>query len=172
MTLTSGIRLGPYAIVAPLGAVGMGEVYRAKDTRLAREVAVKVLPESLASDQERLRRFEKEAKSASALNHPNFVTIHNIGSESGVSYIAMELVDGMTLREQLASGPLPIKKLLQIAPQIAEGPRQGARGRDRSSGSEARERDGEEGRARQDPGLRPNLPRRDREATRRLSCPR
>ena len=121
MAIASGTRLGPYEIVAPLGAGGMGEVYRARDTRLAREVAIKVLPESLASDSERLKRFEKEAKSASALNHPNIVTIHDIGSEGGVSYIAMELVDGTTLRELLASGPLPIKKLFQIAPQIAEG---------------------------------------------------
>ncbi len=121
MTLAAGTRLGPYEILSPLGAGGMGEVYRAKDTRLSREVAIKVLPESLASDQERLKRFEKEARSASALNHPNIVTIHDIGSESGVSYIAMELVEGTTLRESLASGPLPIKKMLQIAPQIAEG---------------------------------------------------
>jgi hypothetical protein len=121
VTVTAGTKLGPYEILSPIGAGGMGEVYRARDTRLAREVAVKVLPESLASDVERLRRFEKEARSASALNHPNIVTIHDIGSESGVSYIAMELVEGATLREQLASGPLPIKKLLQIAPQVAEG---------------------------------------------------
>jgi serine/threonine protein kinase len=121
VTLAVGTRLGPYEIVAPLGAGGMGEVYRARDTRLAREVAIKVLPESLAADQERLKRFEKEARSASALNHPNIVTIHDIGSKAGVSYIAMELVDGATLRELLANGPVPIKKLLQIAPQIAEG---------------------------------------------------
>jgi serine/threonine protein kinase len=121
LSLEAGSRLGPYEIVAPLGAGGMGEVYRARDGRLAREVAIKVLPQALATDQERLKRFEKEAKSASALNHPNIVTIHDIGSESGVSYIAMELVDGTTLRELLASGALPIKKLLQIAPQIAEG---------------------------------------------------
>jgi hypothetical protein len=121
MTLASGTRLGPYEILSPIGAGGMGEVYRARDTRLAREVAIKVLPGELSFDQERLRRFEKEAKSASALNHPNIVTIHDIGSESGISYIAMELVDGATLRELLASGPLPIKKLLQVAPQIAEG---------------------------------------------------
>jgi eukaryotic-like serine/threonine-protein kinase len=121
VTLSAGTRLGPYEILSPLGAGGMGEVYRARDSRLGREVAIKVLPESLASDQERLRRFEKEARSASALNHQNIVTIHDIGSESGVSYIAMELVDGATLRELLASGPLPIKKLLQIVPQIAEG---------------------------------------------------
>ena len=121
MTLSAGARLGPYEILSPLGAGGMGEVYRARDTRLARDVAVKVLPESLAVDQERLKRFEKEARSASALNHPNIVTIYDIGSESGVSYIAMEVVEGVTLRELLAGGPLPIKKLLQIAPQVAEG---------------------------------------------------
>jgi hypothetical protein len=121
MTLAAGTRVGPYEILSLLGAGGMGEVYRAKDTRLAREVAIKVLPESLSSDQERLRRFEKEARSASALNHPNIVTIHDIGSIDSVSYIAMELVDGGTLRELLASGSLPIKRLLQIAPQIAEG---------------------------------------------------
>ncbi len=119
MTLPAGTRLGPYEILAPLGAGGMGEVYRARDTRLAREVAIKVLPESLASDQERLRRFEKEARSASALNHQNIVTIHDIGSEGGVSYIAMELVEGATLRAMAT--PLPIKKLLQIAPQLADG---------------------------------------------------
>ena len=121
MTISAGTRLGPYEILSPIGAGGMGEVYRAKDTRLARDVAIKVLPESLASDQERLRRFEKEARSASALNHPNIVTIHDIGSEGGVSYIAMELVDGATLRELLATGPVPLKRLLQIAPQVAEG---------------------------------------------------
>jgi serine/threonine protein kinase len=102
MTLSAGTRLGPYEILSPLGAGGMGEVYRARDTRLAREVAIKVLPEALASDVERLRRFGKEAKSASALNHQNIVTIYDIGAESGVSFIAMELVEGTTLRELLA----------------------------------------------------------------------
>ncbi len=99
----------------------MGEVYRARDTRLEREVAIKVLPAELSSDVERLKRFEKEARSASSLNHPNIVTIYDIGSEGGVSYIAMERVEGATLRELLAGGALPIKRLLQIAPQIAEG---------------------------------------------------
>ncbi len=121
MTLSAGTRLGPYEILAPLGAGGMGEVYRARDTRLDRDVAIKVLPAELSSDVERLKRFEKEARSASALNHPNIVTIHDIGSEGGVSYIAMERVEGATLRELLVSGPLVIRKLLPIATQIAEG---------------------------------------------------
>ena len=121
MTLTAGTRLGPYAILAPLGAGGMGEVYRARDTRLEREVAIKVLPAELASDVERLRRFEKEARSASSLNHPNIVTIHDIGSEGGVSFIAMERVEGVTLRNQMTAGPLPVKRLLPIATQIADG---------------------------------------------------
>jgi Tol biopolymer transport system component len=99
----------------------MGEVYRARDTRLGRDVAVKVLPETLSSDAGRLRRFEKEARSASSLNHPNIVTIHDIGTAEGVSYIAMELVDGMTLRELLADGALPTKRLLAIGAQVADG---------------------------------------------------
>ena len=94
MALQKSFRLGPYEILAPLGAGGMGEVYRARDTRLGREVAIKVLPAALASDPERLKRFEREARSASALNHPNIVTIYDIGSADSVSYIAMELVNG------------------------------------------------------------------------------
>ena len=121
MTIPAGSRLGPYEVLGPLGAGGMGEVYRARDERLSREVAIKVLPAAVASDAERLKRFEKEARSASALNHPNIVTIYDIGSTGGVSWIAMEKVEGSTLRELLATGALPVKKLLQIAPQIAEG---------------------------------------------------
>jgi predicted Ser/Thr protein kinase len=121
MAIARGSRLGPFEIVEPLGAGGMGEVYRARDTRLEREVAVKVLPAELASDPERLKRFEKEARSASALNHPNIVTIYEIGAEGGVSYIAMERVEGQTLREMLVPGPMAAKKLLAIATQIAEG---------------------------------------------------
>ena len=121
MTLATGTRLGPYEVLSPLGAGGMGEVYRARDTRLSREVAIKVLPAELAAESERLKRFEKEARSASALNHPNIVTIYDIGSEGGVPYIAMERVEGATLRELLANGALPTRKLFQIAPQIAEG---------------------------------------------------
>jgi len=121
LSLPAGTRLGPYEIVEPLGAGGMGEVYRAKDSRLGREVAVKVLPESLAADAERLRRFEQEARSASALNHPNIVTIHDVGATDGRSWIAMELVEGASLRELVAGGALPVKRALGIGTQIAEG---------------------------------------------------
>src|SRR5216110_1164547 len=102
MTLAAGTRLGPFDVLSPLGAGGMGEVYRARDTRLAREVAIKVLPSELASDVSRLKRFEKEALSASSLNHPNIVTLYEVGKEGAVSYIAM-------------------KRLLAIASQIASG---------------------------------------------------
>ena len=121
MTLSAGTRLGPYEIVSPLGAGGMGEVYRARDERLGREVAIKVLPAELAANAERLRRFEKEARSASALSHPNIVTVFDIGDTDGVSWIAMERVEGETLRRLLANGPLPLKRLLMIAAQIADG---------------------------------------------------
>src|SRR4051812_44586064 len=103
MTLSAGTRLGPYEILAPLGAGGMGEVYRARDSRLGRDVAIKVLPAGLANDPERLKRFEREARSASSLNHPNIVTVYDIGSEDGVSYLAMELVKGEPLRAELMS---------------------------------------------------------------------
>src|SRR5262249_34837945 len=121
LTLPAGTRLGPYEIVAPLGTGGMGEVYRARDERLGRDVAVKVLPAELAENAERLKRFEKEARSASALNHQNIVTVFDIGSTDGVSWIAMERVEGETLRKLLALGDLPQKKLLTIAAQIADG---------------------------------------------------
>jgi Tol biopolymer transport system component len=120
MTFAAGTKLGPYEILAPIGAGGMGEVYRAKDPRLGREVAIKVLPAAFSQDADRLKRFEQEARSASALNHPNIVTIHEIGKANGSSYIAMELVDGPSLREMLASGPIASKKLLDVSVQIAE----------------------------------------------------
>ncbi len=104
MSLSTGQRLGPYEVLAPLGAGGMGEVYRARDTRLSREVAIKVLPAAVSSDPERLKRFEKEARSASSLNHPNIVTIYDIGESGGASYIAMELVAGQTLRDFAGRG--------------------------------------------------------------------
>src|SRR5499433_3674846 len=121
MPLQAGERLGPYEVVTPLGAGGMGEVYRGRDTRLGRDVALKVLPEALAEDRDRLSRFEREARAASALNHPNIVTIHEIGREGDTAYIAMELVDGRTLRELTVSGPMPLRRILAIASQIADG---------------------------------------------------
>ncbi|MEX0878766.1 MAG: serine/threonine-protein kinase [Thermoanaerobaculia bacterium] len=121
MALPAGTRLGPYELLSALGAGGMGEVYRARDTRLAREVAIKVLPAELSADEDRLRRFEQEARSASALNHPNIVTVYDIGRADSVSYIALELVVGETLREILAAGPLPLKRTLSIAAQVADG---------------------------------------------------
>src|SRR5438128_6084870 len=121
MSLPPGAALGPYVVLSPLGAGGMGEVYRARDNRLGRHVAVKVLPEALASDPERLKRFEQEARAASALNHPNIVTIYDVGQEASLSYIAMELVEGKTLKEILASGPLPLRKALHVAAQVADG---------------------------------------------------
>jgi serine/threonine protein kinase len=121
MTISAGNRFGPYEVVAPLGSGGMGEVWRARDARLGREVAVKVLPEEVSSDAGRLKRFETEARAASALNHPNIVTIYDIGSAESVSWIAMERVEGKTLRELLFTGAMPTKRLLSIAAQVADG---------------------------------------------------
>jgi predicted ATPase len=121
MTLAAESKLGPYEIIAPLGAGGMGEVYRARDTRLDRNVAIKILPAAYSADSDRLRRFEQEARSASALNHPNIVTIYELGKDGSTHYIAMELVEGKTLRQLLASGLLPMRRAIEIAAQIAEG---------------------------------------------------
>ena len=121
MPLSAGTRLGPYEILASLGAGGMGEVYRARDSRLGRDVAIKVLPADVASHPERVKRFEKEARAASALNHPNLVTVHDIGNSDGVEYIAMELVEGRTLREMLADGPLAPRTFLSVGAQVADG---------------------------------------------------
>jgi Tol biopolymer transport system component len=119
MPLAAGVRLGPYEIVAPLGAGGMGEVYRARDTRLQRDVAVKVLPPGLAGDEERLRRFEQEARATGALNHPNILAVFDIGSDAVGPYVVSELLEGQTLREAL--GPLPPRKALDYGAQIARG---------------------------------------------------
>ena len=121
MTVHAGARLGPYEIVSPIGAGGMGEVYRARDTRLGRDVAIKVLSTEAAESTDRRSRFEKEARAASALNHPNIVSIYDIGSEGGTFYIAMELVEGATLRDALPGGAMAPKRILDIAVQIADG---------------------------------------------------
>src|SRR4029078_7812047 len=115
MSLQSGIRLGSYEILSPLGAGGMGEVYRARDTRLGREVAVKVLPEGVASSPDRLARFEREARAVAGLNHPNIVTLHSVEEEEGVRFLTMELVDGRSLDQVITSGGLPLSRVLEVA---------------------------------------------------------
>jgi WD40 repeat protein/tRNA A-37 threonylcarbamoyl transferase component Bud32 len=121
VSLAVGSRLGPYEIVSPLGAGGMGEVYRALDPRLGREVAVKVLPEPVAQDAERLRRFEKEARAVGALNHPNILTVHDLGSHNGSPYVVTELLDGETLREVLLRRAPSTRQVLSWAVQAAQG---------------------------------------------------
>jgi len=121
MALTSGTKLGPYEIVASLGAGGMGEVYRARDSRLGREVAIKVLPSSFCRDLDRLRRFEQEARAASALNHPNILAVYDLGTHEGAPYMVTELLDGATLRDRLCGGALSPRKAVECAVQIAQG---------------------------------------------------
>ncbi|MBZ5557804.1 MAG: serine/threonine-protein kinase [Acidobacteriia bacterium] len=120
MPLQPGLRLGPYEIIAPLGAGGMGEVYKARDTRLDRTVAVKVLPASLAADPERRERFEREARAVSALNHPNICTLYDIGHQDGVDYLVMELIEGESLESRLTKGPLPLDQVLRLGTEIAD----------------------------------------------------
>src|SRR5216684_8180857 len=114
-------RIGPYEIAAPIGAGGMGEVFRARDTRLNRDVAVKVLPKDFVSDADRLGRFEQEAKTLAALNHPNILTIHDAGIHEGAPYLVSELLEGRTLREEMNGGALPVRKATDYALQIAQG---------------------------------------------------
>src|SRR5208337_3956139 len=121
MNLTSGTKLGPYEIVSLLGAGGMGEVYRARDSRLKRDVAVKVLPQALSLDADRLRRFEQEALATAALNHPNILAVFDIGTHQGAPYVVSELLEGETLRERLRSGAIAVRKTLDYALQIAHG---------------------------------------------------
>src|SRR6266571_4393986 len=120
MALTSGTRLGPYEIVSPLGAGGMGEVYRARDPRLERDVAIKVLPANLSSDPSLRQRLEREAKAISKLSHPHICTLHDIGHQGGVDFLVMELVEGETLEHRLANGPLPPGQTMRLAAQIAD----------------------------------------------------
>src|SRR3989475_10725496 len=119
MVLTSGVKLGPYEILAPLGAGGMGQVYRARDTRLERDVAVKVLPTDLSSDPSLRQRMEREAKAVSKLSHPHICTLHDIGHQDGVDFLVMELVEGETLEHRLIKGALPPDQTVRYAAQIA-----------------------------------------------------
>ena len=121
MTLAAGSRLGPYEIASRLGAGGMGVVYRAHDPRLGRDVAIKVLPDDVATDPERLRRFEREARAAGALAHPNIVVVHDVGDERGTRFVVTELLEGATLREKLRSGPLAPRPALRVAVDLAAG---------------------------------------------------
>ncbi|MFN2446014.1 MAG: serine/threonine-protein kinase [Vicinamibacterales bacterium] len=120
MALTAGMRLGPYQILAPLGSGGMGEVYRARDAKLNRDVAIKVLPDQLARDPERLARFEREARVLASLNHPHIAHIHGFEDSTGVSALVMEMVEGLTLAERISQGPLSVRESLGMASQIAD----------------------------------------------------
>ena len=121
MALTSGTKLGPYEIQSLIGAGGMGEVYRAHDSRLNRTVAIKILPASFSSDRDRLQRFAQEARAAAALNHPNILSIFDIGEEQGAPYVVSELLEGETLRDRLRNGALPIRRAVDYAVQVARG---------------------------------------------------
>src|SRR6266567_7359238 len=121
MALTSGTKLGPYEIQSPVGAGGMGEVYRAHDTRLNRDVAIKILPASFSADPDRLQRFAQESRAAAALNHPNILSIYDIGDDRGTPYVVSELLEGETLRDRLRNGALPSRKAIDYAQQVAKG---------------------------------------------------
>src|SRR6266571_6678617 len=120
MALATGTRLGAYEVLSPLGAGGMGEVYRARDTRLNRDVAIKVLPETFTHDPDRVARFQREAQVLASLNHPNIAAIHELDEADGQQFLVLELVDGETLADRLKRGALPLDEALAIAKQIAE----------------------------------------------------
>src|ERR1700720_847423 len=120
MGLAAGSKLGPYEITGPLGAGGMGEVYRARDTRLERTVAIKILPAQLSADPGRKQRFEREAKSISGLNHPHICVLHDVGHQDGMDYLVMECVEGETLAKRLEKGPLQLDQALKYGEQIAD----------------------------------------------------
>src|SRR6202161_3259264 len=120
MSLTSGKRLGPYEIQSALGAGGMGEVYRARDTRLDRIVAIKVLPHHLSSNPDLKQRFEREARAISSLNHPRICTLHDVGHQDGVDFLVMELLEGESRADRLKRGPLPLKESLKIGMEVCE----------------------------------------------------
>src|SRR3989454_7349365 len=120
MPLVSGTRLGPYEIAEPLGAGGMGEVYRATETRLGRSVALKILPSDWAQDSERKLRFEREARTVAGLNHPHICALYDVGSQDGIDFLVMEYLEGQTLADRLQKGALPIEQVLKIGIEIAD----------------------------------------------------
>lgn len=120
MSLAAGARLGPYEVVAPIGAGGMGEVYKARDARLNRDVAIKILPATFSADPERRDRFEREARAVSSLNHANICAVYDVGSQDGIDYLVMELLDGESLAARLAKGPLPLDLALRCGIEIAD----------------------------------------------------
>jgi serine/threonine protein kinase len=120
MTLNSGTKLGPYEILMHIGSGGMGEVYRAKDTRLDRTVAIKILPSHLSSNVDLKQRFEREARTISSLSHPHICALHDIGHQDGIDYLVMEFVEGETLADKLSKGALPIDQVLRYGMQIAD----------------------------------------------------
>jgi serine/threonine protein kinase len=121
MSLSAGTRIGPYDVLSPLGSGGMGEVYRARDPRLGRDVAIKILREGVAGDADRLHRFEQEARAAAALNHPNILAVYDVGTNDGAPYIVSEVLEGVTLRELLNDGAIAPKKCIEYAVQVCQG---------------------------------------------------
>lgn len=119
MRISPGTKLGPYEILSTIGAGGMGEVYRARDTRLDRTVAIKILPAYFSKDPVRKQRFEREAKAISGLNHPNICTLHDVGSQDGIDYLVMEYVEEESLAQRLAKGPLPLEQVLKVGWEMA-----------------------------------------------------
>ena len=120
MTLASGTKLGPYEILSPIWAGGMGEVYKARDTRLERTVAVKILPSHLAGNAQLRERFEREARAVSSLNHPHICTLHDVGEENGIQFLVMEYIEGETLADRLKRGALPLEQALRVSIEMAD----------------------------------------------------
>ena len=121
MPIPNGTKFGPYEVISPLGSGGMGEVYRARDPRIGRDVAIKTLPSSFSENAERLHRFQREAHAAGVLNHPNILAVFDVGTENSTPYIVSELLEGETLRTKLGHGPIPVRKAIEFAHQIVEG---------------------------------------------------
>ena len=153
--MKTGDRIGRFEVLGELGAGGMGSLWRARDPKLGREVAIKLVAERFSDSREHQLRFEQEARAASALNHPNIITIYDVGEHDGFPYIAMELIEGQNLRAFVAERPRSMRRLVEVAAQVADGLAAAARPRDRAPRPEARERHGDPTRVREDPRLRP-----------------